>query len=109
EVRATVFPRFKLSLLGRFEMTVLAGRSRPTAFLCLAAAFFASAATAAQIWPKAPVAHSRDAAVEARVRSIVSGMTLEQKIGQMTQADIRSITPEDVRRYYIGSILNGGG
>ena len=36
-------------------------------------------------------------------------MTLEQKIGQMTQADIRSVTPDDVRRYYIGSILNGGG
>jgi beta-glucosidase len=36
-------------------------------------------------------------------------MTLEQKIGQMTQADIRSITPEEVRHYYIGSILNGGG
>jgi beta-glucosidase len=36
-------------------------------------------------------------------------MTLEQKIGQMTQPDIRSVTPEDVRRYYIGSILNGGG
>lgn len=36
-------------------------------------------------------------------------MTLNQKIGQMTQADIRSITPDDVRRYYIGSVLNGGG
>ena len=36
-------------------------------------------------------------------------MTLEQKVGQMTQADIRSVTPDDVRRYYIGSILNGGG
>jgi beta-glucosidase len=36
-------------------------------------------------------------------------MTLEQKIGQMTQADIRSVTPDDVRRYYIGSVLNGGG
>jgi beta-glucosidase len=36
-------------------------------------------------------------------------MTLEQKIGQMTQPDIRSITPDEVRRYYIGSILNGGG
>jgi beta-glucosidase len=43
------------------------------------------------------------------VHAIVAGMTLEQKIGQMTQADIRSVTPEDVRRYYIGSILNGGG
>ena len=27
----------------------------------------------------------------------------------MTQPDIRSVTPDDVRRYYIGSILNGGG
>ncbi|MFL6724909.1 MAG: glycoside hydrolase family 3 protein [Sphingomicrobium sp.] len=50
-----------------------------------------------------------DAALNARVRSIVARMTLEQKIGQMTQADIRSITPDDVRHYYIGSILNGGG
>jgi beta-glucosidase len=36
-------------------------------------------------------------------------MTLEQKVGQMTQPDIRSVKPDDVRRYYIGSILNGGG
>lgn len=36
-------------------------------------------------------------------------MTLEEKVGQMTQADIRYITPAEVRRYYIGSILNGGG
>src|SRR4051812_49936553 len=57
--------------------------------------------------PRAAV--SSDEALEVRVHAIVAGMTLEQKIGQMTQADIRSITPDDVRRYYIGSILNGGG
>ena len=89
-------------------MSVLRGRARPKVVLCLAAAFLASAATAAEIWPKADVPPP-NAAVEARVRSIVAGMTLEQKVGQMTQADIRSITPDDVRRYYIGSILNGGG
>ena len=50
-----------------------------------------------------------DAALDARVRAIVAGMTLEQKIGQMTQPDIRSIKPDEVRHYYIGSILNGGG
>ena len=27
----------------------------------------------------------------------------------MTQADIRSVTPEDVRKFRLGSILNGGG
>ncbi|WP_347261496.1 glycoside hydrolase family 3 protein [Rudaea sp.] len=49
-----------------------------------------------------------DAAMEARIREIVQGMTIEQKIGQMTQADIRKITPDEVRRFYIGSVLNGG-
>lgn len=43
------------------------------------------------------------------MRAIVAGMTLEQKIGQMTQPDIRSVKPGDIRKYYIGSILNGGG
>src|SRR3546814_19565846 len=46
--------------------------------------------------------------MEARIAQIVAGMTLRQKIGQMTQADIRSIMPEEVREHYIGSILNGG-
>jgi beta-glucosidase len=57
----------------------------------------------------APRATSRDAAQEARIRAIVAHMTLAQKIGQMTQADIRAVTPDDVRRYYLGSVLDGGG
>jgi beta-glucosidase len=60
-------------------------------------------------WPAVAPKMASSSADEARVRSIVAGMTLEQKIGQMTQADIRSVTPDDVRRYYIGSVLNGGG
>jgi len=43
------------------------------------------------------------------VRKIVAGMTLAQKIGQMTQAEIKTITPAQVTKYYIGSVLNGGG
>jgi beta-glucosidase len=77
--------------------------------LCLAATLLVTGASAAPIWPRAAVPAAPDAALEARVHSIVAGMTLEQKIGQMTQADIRSITPDDVRHYYIGSVLNGGG
>ncbi|WP_202386953.1 glycoside hydrolase family 3 protein [Qipengyuania algicida] len=46
---------------------------------------------------------------EERIAKIVAGMTLEQKIGQMTQPEIRWITPDQVRQYYIGSVLNGGG
>ena len=80
---------------------------------CLGAALSAAAIAGfltietASAKPRAAV--SSDGALEARVRSIVAGMTLEQKVGQITQGDIRSITPDDVRRYYIGSVLNGGG
>ncbi|GEN98563.1 1,4-beta-D-glucan glucohydrolase [Novosphingobium sediminis] len=35
-------------------------------------------------------------------------MTLEEKIGQMIQADISAITPEDLAKYPLGSILAGG-
>ena len=33
---------------------------------------------------------------------------LEEKVGQIIQADIASITPEDLRTYPLGSILAGG-
>jgi beta-glucosidase len=49
-----------------------------------------------------------DPAVEARVESILATMTLEQKVGQVIQADSGSVTPEDVRDYHLGSVLSGG-
>jgi beta-glucosidase len=60
-------------------------------------------------WPRIASAFPKDAALEARVAAIVKGMTLAQKVGQMTQAEIKAITPDDVRTYYLGSVLNGGG
>ena len=68
-------------------------------------------ATAAPLndWPTVRSAIARDAALEQRVRDIVGKMTLAQKVGQMTQPEIKSATPEDVKRYYLGSVLNGGG
>ncbi|HEX2960715.1 MAG TPA: glycoside hydrolase family 3 N-terminal domain-containing protein [Ignavibacteriales bacterium] len=47
--------------------------------------------------------------VEKKVEDLLSQMTLEEKIGQMTQAERASVKPEDVRDYFIGSILSGGG
>src|SRR3954471_24716485 len=89
-------------------MRAVAGCLRPRVILCLAAAFLTPTASAGVSWPRAQ-SPAPNAALAARARSIVAGMTLEQKVGQMTQAEIRSITPDEVRRYYIGSILNGGG
>lgn len=60
-------------------------------------------------WPALQAPRAPDAAMEARIARIVSGMTLAQKIGQITQPDVRHITPDEVRQYYIGSVLNGGG
>ncbi|QUD89802.1 glycoside hydrolase family 3 protein [Phenylobacterium montanum] len=75
--------------------------------LCAAPALAQSPAPA---WPRAerPV-RADDAKVEARVRSILSRMSLEQKVGQMIQGEIKAITPEEAGAYYLGSILNGGG
>jgi beta-glucosidase len=39
---------------------------------------------------------------------LLSSLTLEEKIGQVVQADIASVTPDDARKYHLGSILNGG-
>src|SRR4051812_4001596 len=87
-----------------------AAAARPRLILCALATLLASCQTAPAIWPRAAVpAAPSEGAIEARARSIVAGMTLEQKVGQITQADIRSITPDDVRRYYLGGVLNGGG
>jgi len=37
-------------------------------------------------------------------------MTLDEKIGQMTQANKNALTtPSDIRTYYLGSLLSGGG
>lgn len=60
-------------------------------------------------WPRIKSVIPKDPAIEKRAAEIVTGMTLAQKIGQMTQPEIKSATPADVKRYYLGSVLNGGG
>jgi beta-glucosidase len=51
----------------------------------------------------------KDPRIEARIPELLRKLTLEQKVAQMIQADIRYVTPEDVKTYRLGSILNGGG
>jgi beta-glucosidase len=47
-------------------------------------------------------------AIEKFLDGLLRRMTLEQKIGQMVQADIGSITPNDLLHYPLGSVLAGG-
>ena len=53
-------------------------------------------------------AHSRTD-IDRRVEALLSTLTLEQKVAQMIQGEIKHVTPEDVRMYGLGSVLNGGG
>ncbi len=50
----------------------------------------------------------RDPEIEARIGEIMAKMTLEQKVGQVIQADSDSVTPDEVRKYRLGSVLSGG-
>ncbi|QYF94706.1 glycoside hydrolase family 3 C-terminal domain-containing protein [Massilia sp. PAMC28688] len=71
----------------------------------------AAAAAPAQLadFPRIRSSVAPDAKLEAQVAKIVRSMTLAQKVGQITQPEIKTITPDQVREFYIGSVLNGGG
>jgi len=61
------------------------------------------------LWPQAasPAAIT-DPATETAIDGLLAGMTVAQKVGQLIQADISTITPADLARYPLGSILAGG-
>lgn len=46
--------------------------------------------------------------IEEFVETLLAHMSLEEKVGQMVQADIASIAPADLHHYKLGAILAGG-
>ncbi len=82
--------------------------------LCAASAVMASCYYAPSVAPAIP----SDKGIENKVDKILKGMTLEEKVGQMTQlnatsvADVSELTQqgeEAIRKYKIGSVLNSLG
>ena len=59
-------------------------------------------------WPQVKSVGLVDEETEKFVTDLMAKMSLEQKVGQMIQADISAIKPEDLRTYPLGSILAGG-
>ena len=47
--------------------------------------------------------------IDYKVNDLISQMTLDEKIGQMTQIDRRFLNKKDIIKFGIGSILSGGG
>ncbi len=62
-----------------------------------------------QLWPRIASALAVDEALEAKIDALLTKMTLEQKVAQMIQPEIRDISVDDMRKYGFGSYLNGGG
>ena len=62
-------------------------------------------------WPRisSPVDGNDARRANAEANRRLAAMSLEAKVGQMVQAEIASLTPDDAREYALGSVLNGGG
>lgn len=56
----------------------------------------------------APIYTDSSQSVDARVEDLIVRMTIDEKIGQMTQVELGSIRPGDITTFFIGSILSGG-
>ncbi|MEV4934340.1 glycoside hydrolase family 3 protein [Sphingobium sp. LSP13-1-1.1] len=59
-------------------------------------------------WPQARSAGLIDDRTEAKITALLAKLSLEEKVGQMIQADTSAIKPEDLAKYPLGSILAGG-
>jgi beta-glucosidase len=62
-----------------------------------------------EIWPEIPSPVGVDPEIERRIDALLELMTVDDKVGQVIQGEIRNLTPEDVGEYRLGSVLNGGG
>src|SRR5882757_11210500 len=60
------------------------------------------------LWPDAPAAAVAADQTGRFVDRLLGQLSLEEKVGQMIQADIASISPAELREYRLGSILAGG-
>ncbi len=60
-------------------------------------------------WPAIESPVRTDLATEQKVADLLAQMSVEEKVGQIMQVEIQHISPEEVKVYHIGSVLNGGG
>src|SRR5688572_12750386 len=73
-------------------------------FLLTAAAVPNASAAAAD-----PIYEDPAQPIPARVADLLSRMSLDEKVGQMTQAERSAVSNADLTNFRIGSLLSGGG
>ncbi|MEV4178635.1 glycoside hydrolase family 3 N-terminal domain-containing protein [Nonomuraea sp. NPDC049709] len=79
--------------------------SRAAALALVAASLVAPPATAMAAFPYQDPALP----VPTRVADLMSRMSQDEKLGQMTQAERGSVSDSDITAYRLGSVLSGGG
>jgi beta-glucosidase len=78
----------------------------PTAFGALAA--LSLAALVVPSAAAAPPGAGKLSARDAEAKALLGSMTLDEKIGQMTQPEQDRLSGTDVQTYFLGSVLSGG-
>ncbi len=59
-------------------------------------------------WPAYTYPVTTRADHEKMIADLIARMTIEEKVGQLVQADLCCVSPEDFRKYKLGSLLVGG-
>ena len=96
---------FSLLLIG---LAACGKREEPAAANTPSASKPNPSATHADDWPSVTPPIPENTQIESRINALMASMSVEQKVGQIIQADVASVTPEEVREYHLGSVLNGG-
>jgi len=68
-----------------------------------------SSDTNPHLWPARMTSPARDESIEKRAAQLLAKMSVPEKVGQMMQPELKYITPAEVKKFHIGSVLNGGG
>jgi len=87
---------------------IIRGRGAAASWCALLICISIPAAAQPSDWPAVPPAFPANAEVEQTVQQILKALTVEEKVGQIIQGDIDSVTPADLAHYPLGSILAGG-
>lgn len=61
------------------------------------------------LWPKRQANPPLYNDIELRIEELIASMSVEEKVGQIVQPELKYVSAQDVRDYHLGSVLNGGG
>lgn len=97
-------------LLPSLALASLVTLALPTSAQAPAASGGETAATVhPALWPRLKSPLPADPARERAITQLMGQMTLEELVGQVMQPSIQHVTPDDVKAFHLGSVLNGGG